>query len=171
MKWIKRIGMDQLEKDPSKGANNWKPDGYVQRYERRITAVDGDTITIHAGVPCTIQDNFGGGNIIRVKPDRRISHIGVESMKIISEYETGKEEKDEDHAWVAVALNCVRDAWVRNVTAVHFGYACVSIDQKGIRITVQDCKWMVECVQVVLGRWTFSTHVTPSFSRQIHRPR
>lgn len=139
MKWIKRLGMDQLENDPSKGAKNWKPEGYVQRYERRITHVDGDTITIHTGVPCTIQQNFGGGTILRLKADKRISHVGVEAMKIVSEYAEGQDD-DEDHGWVAVHMNCVRDSWVRDVTAVHFGYSCVSIDQKGIRITVQDCK-------------------------------
>ena len=132
--------MNHLEDDPKKGAHNWKPETYVQKYERTVTAVDGDSITVDVGIPCTIQENFGGGQVFRVKPDRRISHCGVENMKIVSEYEKGLENKDEDHAWIAVCIQCLRDGWVRNVTAVHFGYSCVSIEDKAIHITVQDCK-------------------------------
>eukprot|EP00977_Amphora_coffeiformis_P029638 scaffold42080_cov183-Amphora_coffeaeformis.AAC.2 len=136
-KWIKRLGMDHLEDDPKAGANNWKPETYVQKYERTVIATDEESITIHVGVPCTIQENFGGGEIIRVKPDRRMSHCGVEYMDIVSDYNG---EEDEDHGWKAVDMNCIRDSWVRNVSAYHFGYSCVSIDEKAIRITVQDCK-------------------------------
>lgn len=132
--------MDQLEKsDKSRdNTNNWKPEKYVQKYERTVTAVTDDSITIHVGVPCTIQDNFGGGEIIRVKPDRRMSHCAVEYVKIVSDY-SGKDD-DEKHGWKAVDMNSIRDSWVRNVTSVHFGYACVSIDDKALRVTVQDCK-------------------------------
>lgn len=144
MKWIKCIGMDKLEDDPKKGAYNWKPESYVQKYERTVAAVPDDTsIVINVGVPCTIQDDFGGGNVLRVKPDRRISHCAVEDMTIRSEYNGNAE--DEEHGWTAIEFNSIRDSWVRNVTALHFGYACVSILQKGLRITVQDCK-DVACV-------------------------
>jgi len=129
--------MDHLEDDPKAGAHNWKPESYVQKYERTVTACDDGSITIHVGVPCTIQENFGGGEIIRVKPDRRMSHCGIENMKIVSEYDG---EDDEDHGWKAVEMNAIRDSWVRNVNAFHFGYSCVSIEDKALRITVQDCK-------------------------------
>lgn len=140
MRWIRRIGMDQLHK---KGANDWRPEGYIQHYERFVTRVlpDEGAIVVHAGVPCTIQNNFGGGDVLTVKRDKRITHVGVESMTVVSEYERGREDDDEDHAWQAIVLDAVGDGWVRNVTAVHFGYCCVAIGYKTIRVTVQDCTY------------------------------
>ena len=131
--------MDTLhEKD--KSCNNWSPGSYVQDYERFVVGVpDTESIIVHTGVPCTIQQNFGGGQVLKLKNETRISHVAVENLQIVSTYVEGKEYEDDDHAWNAVVLDSVKDAWVRNVTARHFGYSCVNVGKWSIRVTVQDC--------------------------------
>jgi hypothetical protein len=46
--------------------------------------------------------------------------------------------EDEDHAFSCILLAGVEDAWVRSVTALHFGYALVDM-KAASRVTVTDC--------------------------------
>ncbi len=142
-KWIDALGTEHL---------GWKPQGYGMGYERRITAIDGSQITINAPIVCAIDSRYGGGFVYKTTPDQRISKVGVEKLRIVSEYKQGRERKDESHAWEAVKIRNLRDGWVRNVTAVHFGYSCVSIKSGAKHITVQDCAFLEPVSRITGGR-------------------
>ena len=69
----------------------------------------------------------------------RISQVGIENLQLISAYDKER-PKDEDHAWVGITLEHVRDAWVRGVTFRHFAGSAVSVWESASRVTVVDCE-------------------------------
>jgi hypothetical protein len=136
--WIKKLGTDKLNRGPEDKVNNWRPTGYNFAYERIIVEMRGNAITIDAPIVFAIEERFGGGYVYKTSTDRRIHHVGVEQLRLVSEFEEGKETSDESHAWDAIRIGNTIDSWVRDVTAVHFGYSCVNIIASAKRITVQD---------------------------------
>jgi len=150
--WIRTLGTDQLNKGPNDDVKNWTPNTYNFAYERRILSIDGNSITIDAPIVFAIEVKFGGGSVYKTSPDGRINKVGIEKLRLISEYRKGEENSDEAHAWDAVKINNLVDGWVRNVTAVHFGYSCVNIGSAGKRITVQDCACIDPVSKISGGR-------------------
>ena len=133
--WIDALNMAQF---------GWTPSAYVVKYERKIAAVSGNTVTIDVPLVQTITTNYGGGYITKYATDR-INNCGVEDIRFDSVF-SGPE--DENHAGDAVRLAFVEDSWVRNITAVHFHHAAVTISNSTVRCTVQDsaCKDMISIV-------------------------
>ena len=142
-KWIETLGTEHL---------GWEPGTYDMAYERHITAIGGKEITIDAPIVCAIDARFGGGSVYKTTPDGRISKVGVEKLRLVSEYKNGQKRKDESHAWEGVRIGNLRDGWVRNVTAVHFGYSCVSLKNGATQITVQDCAFLYPVSRITGGR-------------------
>ncbi len=150
--WLAELGTDKLNRGPDDPVKNWTSEEYTLASERRIVAIEGNTITIDAPIVCAIEERFGGGYIRKTQPDARIREVGIESLRLVSEYVKGQEKLDEKHAWDAVKINCLADGWVRDVTAKHFGYSCVNISARGKRITVQDCACLDPVSQITGGR-------------------
>ena len=168
--WIHAIGMDRIKHSPRtlKGEQQWKPGKYNMRYERVVTAIDGNTIEIDAPLVNSFDKKYGGGSIHECTQPTRIEKCGVETIRgdsvfdasILDEKLKG-EYADEKHAWRFVEIRNADDCWVRNVTAIHFGYSCVSVGGLTRHITVQDCANM-EPVSIVTGarRYSFALRGT-----------
>jgi hypothetical protein len=65
-----------------------------------------------------------------------VREAGVESLRVDIVTAGGE---DEDHAWNAIDVTGAEDAWVRDVTALHFGYAGVRV-RAADRISVLDSR-------------------------------
>lgn len=150
--WIKALGTDKLNKGPKDKVKNWKPQSYNFSFERKIMAVNDKSIEIDAPIVFSMEERFGGGEVYKCSPDLRISNVGVENLRLISEYKKGMQKKDENHAWNAISIYNATDSWVRNVTAVHFGYSCVYISSKGKQVTVQDSACIDPVSKITGGR-------------------
>ena len=83
-----------------------------------------------------LEKKYGGGEVALLAGDDSIQEIGVENLRGESEY---KNETDEKHGWVFIDLVNVRDAWVRKITSVHFGYSCVYVRHQSRAVTVDHC--------------------------------
>lgn len=118
---------------------DWTPEEYGLGFERRITAIAGRSITLDAPMVLVMEKAFGGGTVHRLGEDGRIREVGVERLRLISEYNREVGFRDEDHAWDAVKVLNLADGWVRDVTALHFGYGCVNLGHAAKQVTVQDC--------------------------------
>jgi hypothetical protein len=155
--WFAALGVDQLNRGPDDRTKNWESPQYRIGFERRILAIDGRTLTIDAPIVMALDQRFGGGSVVKTTPDQRIREVGVESLRLISEYEVGRENQDEDHAWDAIKIGNLVDGWVRDVTALHFAYSCVNLGHDASRITVQDCA-MIDPVSKIRGgrRYSFA---------------
>ena len=127
--WIQDLGMDA-------SGIGWTPDGYTIDHERVITAISGNTITIDIPIVDVMEDQYGGGEILKTNIVGRISQCGVENLRLESIYASNT---DENHGWVAVTLKEATNCWVRKVTAQYFAYGAVKLDKGSKFITVEEC--------------------------------
>lgn len=155
--WLAELGTDRLNRGPDDRTQNWDPREYSIGFERRITDIQGRTITIDAPIVMAMEREFGGGSVYKVTADQRIRQVGVENLRLISEYKVGRENDDEAHAWDAIKIQNLVDGWVRDITALHFGYSCVNLGHDAKQITVQDCA-MIDPVSKIRGgrRYSFA---------------
>lgn len=134
--WISALAMDRIDKRDS-NTKQWTPAEYDIHFERVITKISGNTIFIDNPIVMSLEEQYGGGEIYKCSFEGRVSHIGIENLLCESEYLTNT---DEDHGWDAIKINRAQNCWVKNVTAVYFGYSCVNLGTESRNITVLDCK-------------------------------
>ncbi len=143
--WIDTIDMTRYD---------WTPDGYMVKYERIITAIEDNRLTLDAPMVQAIEKTFGGGKVHKVSPDGRINQCGIQNMVLTSHYQN---DTDEQHGWTAVYLHDTENCWVRNVTARYFGYACVELSWAN-RTTVESCA-MLDPVSLTDGGRKYSFYI------------
>jgi hypothetical protein len=140
--WITAIGMDQIpERSDGLPVTQWQAGSYDLFYDRIVTAIDGNRITIDAPLANSLESRFGGGTIYRYTYPGRISQVGVERIRGISDFNGTTwttSSFDEDHAWKFITLDHVQNAWVRNVAALHFGFGNTEVGTYAKWVTVQD---------------------------------
>jgi len=169
--WVKSLEM----KDEIANSRQWKFD---INFDREIVNIDGNTITIDAPIFTAIDALWGGGEVLKYT-ENRIEQVGIENLVGKSEYDPsirtttyGNMDRDnlerehqyqgeeyyssENHYHNFISFNNIKNAWVRNVTAMHFVYSAVIAEGGAKWITVQDCQ-SVEPVSVRAGgrRFTF----------------
>lgn len=153
--WIRTIGLDTA----TLGRNRWTP--FDIDYDRIITAVNGNTITVDAPIFTAIDKRWGGGALYKYN-DERIEQVGIENLRGISEYdpsvrtrdygnmdrdELGAEFRyqgeeyfsDENHYSNFINIANAKNVWIRNMTALHFGSSVIQANPGTKWITVQDC--------------------------------
>jgi hypothetical protein len=108
--WIHDIGMDTL-------ANPWQPGSKNLDFDRVITSIDGNTITIDAPLTNSFEQQYGGGTIFRYTWSGRIQNVGVENLYAFSD---SVSSSDQNHAYGALQMDKVVNAWVENVVAQGF---------------------------------------------------
>jgi hypothetical protein len=130
--------IDQLRATEMGGGEGggWKPGSRDIHWDRIVTGVDGDRITLDA--PITTAVDEPGAFISPVTPVGRISEIGIENLALESTFDVAN-PKDENHSWCAITMENTADAWVRQVTFKHFAGSAVALYETCQRITVQDC--------------------------------
>jgi len=165
--WIHEIAMDRITpraSDPS-GTKQWEP--FNMDFDRFITHIDGDRVTIDAPIVCAIEQRWGGGEVLAFESTERISQVGIENLRGDSEFDRGvikeiggAKEKyfaDEQHGWDFISFNAAENVWVRDITAVHFGYSAVNIGQAKW-VTVQDSKCL-DMVSEITGSRRYSFNI------------
>ncbi len=123
-------------------------------------------MTLNAPLFQTLDAKFGGGSVVRYRDPGRIEEAGVESLRIVSLYDRTqfkanakltpaqavRQLEDEDHAWIGVTLDRIRNGWVSRVTVVHAGYSAVHCGSQAVFTTVQDCAFINPVSQHTGGR-------------------
>lgn len=134
----------------------WEAGDQPLVFARRIAAVAGNTVTLD--VPLFDHLDRSLSQSVLYVHDRAgvVVNVGLERLRVDIETAGGE---DEDHAWSAVALVGVEDAWVREVTALHFGYAGVVV-RTGARITVEDVR-ALDPVAIVTGSRMYNFNASP----------
>jgi hypothetical protein len=137
--WIAALGMNRF---PSRGGGSWldwKPGTLDLAWERVVTAVEGDRVTLDAPLPMAFDAAVARATVRRLDWPGRIVRVGVERLLLES---AGDESLpcDEDHAWDGVSLANVRDAWVRECTFTGFAGSAVNVGETASRVTVERCR-------------------------------
>lgn len=133
--WIHDIKMDQIVE--RQGTRQWTPKEYNLAYEREVTAVEGNTVTLDNPVVMQMSAKYGGGELYKYTFHGRISENGVVDLCLDSEFE---DYQDTAHGWIGVQIDKAENCWVDNVTAYHMGYGCVSCERNAKNVTVRNCR-------------------------------
>ena len=153
--WIQTLGMVTFGGGIS--ALGWKPGERDIFSERKILGIDGNTLTLDVPLTTAMDTTYGGGSVAKLSWPGRIEKVGVENLLLQSEYDKNN-PKDEAHRWMAITLENVMDAWVRQVVFQHFAGSAVAVLASAKRVTVEDCK-SLSPVSEIGGqrRYTFFT--------------
>ncbi|WP_316829900.1 DUF6298 domain-containing protein [Pedobacter aquatilis] len=135
--WIETL--KTVEFGGGESALGWKPGTRDIRWDRKITAVKGNTLTIDAPITTALDSKYGSATISKYQWNGRIAKTGVENLILASDYHQ-ENIKDEYHRWTAICLENVQDAWVRQVVFKHFAGSAVNVLETAKRVTVEDCK-------------------------------
>ena len=181
--FIKEIGLDSA----SVGRYAWRP--INTDYDRIITSISGNTITIDAPIFCAIETRWGGGEVYKYDDAGRLEQVAVENLRGISEYDPsvritsygnmdrgnwdapdrlhyeGEEYySDENHYYTFISMTNVKNGWVRNVSGLHFASSVVSAGNGTKWITIQDCEsWEPVSIRAGARRFTFQVSGQLSF--------
>ena len=135
--WIATLGTDIFGGGIS--SLGWKPGQQDLFFDRTITAIEGNKITIDAPLTTALETRYGGGFIATYQWAGRINNSGIENIRCVSAFDKNN-LKDEDHRWNAINVENAEDCWVRQVSFEHFAGSAVSVLETSKRVTVEDCK-------------------------------
>lgn len=140
--WLREIGMRSFA--PEKFAAermDWTPGSRDLAWDRRIEVVEAgeNAVTLDAPLTTGLEDRFGGGRLEVCTASGRIEKVAVESLGLESAYDRSQ-PADEEHAWFAVSLDHVENAWVRDLEARHFVSSAVRVGAGARSVTVQDVR-------------------------------
>jgi hypothetical protein len=136
--WIAALGMDRF---PSRDAGSWldwQPGKMDVCWDRVITRLDGDIVTLDAPLTTALDAAYGPGRLQVYSWPGRIGQVGVENLRCESAFDRAN-PLDEQHSWDAIGFENVRDVWVRQVTCAHFAGSAVSVWESCKAVTVEDC--------------------------------
>ena len=169
-KWIRELKMDIIVQNRYKSVKQWNAGQYVIRWERIVTKVSGNKVWFDNPVVMELDYKYmESATLDHVNWDR-IQECGVENIRFESDKDLNVIEKkasgvfkgleyccDEQHAWSAIEIKSAEHCWVRNVTAVYFGYSLVEIKSGAKNITVRDCVFK-EPISLITGgrRYAFN---------------
>jgi hypothetical protein len=154
--WIADIDMDQL--GPGSGGDPddvpWTAGSKDLFFDRTVTRIEGNWITVDAPLPQTFESQYGGGQIWRYTWSSRIQQVGIEDLYGFSDYVSST---DEDHAWTFIRIANAQHGWVRNITAQYFGLNAVLATDGAKWITVADSQCL-DPISIIDGgrRYSFS---------------
>jgi hypothetical protein len=155
---IRRIGnqawIDAVDMGAGSTTAPWRP--FNVDWDRVITEVQGNSITFDAPITCAIEKKWGGGLVMNSSDPGRISNVGVENLRGLSEFDPSvrtanygnmdrpdyaAEEyySDENHYRDFISFDNTKNTWVRNATALHFVNTMVGTQRGSKWLTVQDC--------------------------------
>ncbi len=139
--WISAIGMDQIPQSPIEGSNPpvpWRP--FNLNFERFITNIEENIITIEGSILNAIESKWGGGRIYKFH-DERIFNVGIEKLRAISFWvPDDKVIDDTKHADRFLEFNNIKDAWIQDVALEHF-YSlggAINISRTSKQITIKN---------------------------------
>ena len=125
--------INAVEGGGTNGEASWSPGSIEIVYHRRIASISGSTVTLDAPVYNHLNRSLTQSYMTRISWSY-ITKAAVESLRIDIVTAGGD---DENHAWNGVLVQGAQDSWIRNITALHFGFAAVSVTRSS-HTTVED---------------------------------
>lgn len=155
--WIDALGMTEF----GGGLNDWRlvwhPGNYDLVWDRTITGIDGNLVSVDSPITTAIETKFGGGLVKPYSWPGRIENVGVENLLLESAYDQGN-PKDENHSWFAITMENAANAWVRRTAFRHFAGSAVAVYESCKQVTVEDCSSVAPVSEN--GGWRRNTFFT-----------
>lgn len=134
--WIKQLKMDDFGAET--GWVGWKKGDWEITWNRVVTKINGNEVTLSAPLTMTLDDTYGISKVTAYTWSGRIEQIGIENILMKSTYDASN-LKDEEHRWLGISIENTRNAWVKQVAFKHFAGGAVSLLKTSQQITVEDC--------------------------------
>ncbi|TXK46761.1 hypothetical protein FVR03_10490 [Pontibacter qinzhouensis] len=144
--WVRKLDMNRYD---------WSPESFIIPHERIITSITNTSITVNIPMVDAIKQEEGGGQVVKIRSQRKTKNAGIENMRLVSAY---AHDEDEEHGWEAIALRMAENCWVKKVTAQYFGYSCVTIDKRSVYNTIEDCA-MLDPKSQTKGKRKYSFYI------------
>lgn len=158
--WLTATGMDRITPRPTdpKSTKQWQP--FDLKFDRVITEITGNRLTLDAPIGCALDRRWGGGAVQAYADPGRIERCGVEALRAVSGYDKGKVEKqdgvmtevDEAHATWLVEFGAVKNAWARRLVTDKFAHGPAVMQAAAKWITVEDCSGVAPVSLITGGR-------------------
>jgi Family of unknown function (DUF6298) len=155
--WIDALNMTNFGGGIGDWRLVWHPGSCDLVWDRVIQKIDGNLVTVDAPITTAMETKFGGGQIETYSWPGRIKNVGVENLRLESDFDP-QNPKDENHSWFAITMENAADAWVRQVTFEHFAGSAVAIYENCKRVTVEDCLSLAPVSEI--GGWRRNTYFT-----------
>ena len=126
--WIASLGCDIFGGGIS--ALGWKEGDMDLTWDRTVTEVNGNQITLDAPLTVALDAKYGTSSVITYQWNGRIRECGVENMTLISDYDK-RYPKDEDHCWTGISIEDAENCWVRRVNFKHFAGSAILVQRTG----------------------------------------
>ncbi|WP_428389945.1 hypothetical protein [Mucisphaera sp.] len=167
--WIEALGMDQIPPRPDGGEIvQWEAGNYDRRHDRIVTRVEGDRVFFDAPLTQSLDAQYGGGTVYKYTWSGRLSNVGIENLRGISDYDTNDPE-DEDHARSLIYMDRVEHGFIRDITAEHFWYSLIEADTRAKNITVDGATNLDPISRVTGGRrYAFQNNSQLSLFRNMY---
>lgn len=135
----------------------WEVGSLPITYNRYITEIVGNTITIDAPVYNDLIKSQAQSRIYKYARQGLLTNIGIENLRI--DIEAGS-IPNENHAWNALDLVLIEDAWVKECTFLHFGLSGVRT-KSATRVTIENCN-ALDPVAVIEGGKMYNFNASTS---------
>ena len=118
-------------------------------FNRYITAIEGDQITIDVPVFNHLIKSLSQSYVYKYLRQSLKTNVGIEDIRIDIEYNGN--ETDESHAWNAIDMYLIEDAWVKNSTLLHFGLSGIRTNT-ATRVTIENVNSLDPVSRVIGGQ-------------------
>lgn len=133
-KWIQAMGMDTLVRNGQ--PQTWLKPGRAQQWQRRVTAIAGDSLTLDIPLSDAIDSAYtgpAGASVANYTQPGQIVQNGVEHLRFEGAPRTGILGTGIEYR--AILIDNAADAWVDDVVG-HNMIEGVNVDHNGKRVTV-----------------------------------
>jgi hypothetical protein len=147
--WIDLLGMGERLRHIRGGEEGltkrpWNPESYQFCHYRRVARVEGNSLILDVMLPQSFAVEHGGGEVFRVDAGGLATHAGVESLRVVSNYDTTVKDEGKDSDFrnfkTGIDVSGTMDSWVRGCTVLHASFAAVRVGDHTLQVTVGDCR-------------------------------
>lgn len=132
-------------------------------YNRFITAINGNTITLDAPVFNTLVRSLSQCSIYKTDRNGVLTNIGIENLRvdIINPFNQNPANNgnERNHAQDAIWFGNIEDGWARHCTALHFVQSGFKTSF-ATRLTIDSCS-AIDPISIITGerRYNFNTYL------------
>ena len=134
--WIDTLQVNNFGGDT--GWIGWKNDDWDISWDRGIAQSNSEHVELSAPLTMSLRPKEEDLEILKYEWPGRVEKIGIENLKIKSEYNHDN-LKDEQHRWLGISIENAKNVWVRRINFENMAGGAVHVVKTGSRVTVEDC--------------------------------
>ena len=160
--WLRAVNYGGVPNDTG-ATSYWGKSDLTIKFNRFITAINGNTITIDAPIFNTLVRSRSQSYIYKTNRSGILTNIGIENLRVDINNpfndSPAKNGNERNHAQDAIWLGKIEDAWVKHCTTLHFVQSGFKTSV-ATRVTIDSCS-ALDPISIITGerRYNFNTYV------------